>query len=46
VKTFQRWNREEYEKEKKFISGIDFSKWINNEFIPNNLGYVWILAMD
>ncbi len=35
-------NKEIYEKEKKFISGIDFSKWINNEFIPNHREFSWI----
>ena len=29
-------NKEIYEKEKRFVSGMDFSKWLNNEFIPNN----------
>ncbi len=29
-------NQEVYKNEKKFISGMDFSKWLNNEFIPNN----------
>ena len=36
------YNKEIYEKEKKFISGMDFSKWINNEFLPNNPEYRWI----
>ncbi len=35
-------NKEIYEKDNKFISGMDFSKWLNNEFIPNNPEYVWI----
>lgn len=35
-------NKEVYEKEKKFINGIDFSKWLNNEYIPNNQDKVWI----
>lgn len=35
-------NIEVYEKEKRFISGIEFSKWLNNEFIPNNPNYGWI----
>ena len=35
-------NKEIYEKEKCFISGINFSKWLNNEFIPNNQEYKWI----
>jgi len=35
-------NKEIYEKEKRFVSGIEFSKWLNNEFIPNNPEYSWI----
>ena len=35
-------NKEVYEQEKKFVSGMDFSKWLNNEFIPNNPDYKWI----
>lgn len=35
-------NKEVYEKEKKFISGMDFSKWINNVFIKENPEYLWI----
>ena len=35
-------NKEEYEKNKKFISGFDFSKWLNNDFIKQNPSYSWI----
>ena len=35
-------NKEVYEKEKKFVSGMDFSRWLNNEYIPNNQDKVWI----
>ena len=35
-------NKEIYEKERRFISGIDFSKWLNNEYIPNNQDMKWI----
>ena len=35
-------NREIYEKEKKFVSGMDFQKWLNNEFISNNPNYKWM----
>lgn len=35
-------NKEMYDKEKCFVSGMDFSKWLNNEFIPNNQEFVWI----
>lgn len=36
------YNKELYENKKKFISGINFSKWLNNEFISNNPDYYWI----
>ena len=36
------YNKEMYEKEKKFVSAYDFSKYLNNEFIPNNIEYSWI----
>ena len=35
-------NKEIYEKEKRFVSGMDFSKWLNNEYIPNNPDKDWI----
>ena len=35
-------NQEIYQKEKRFISGMNFSKWLNNEYIPNNPEYQWI----
>ena len=35
-------NQEIYETEKRFVSGMDFSKWLNNEFIPNNTEFHWI----
>ena len=35
-------NKEIYEKEKKFVSGMDFSKWLNNIFIKENPQYSWI----
>ncbi|MFL0194302.1 RNA-guided endonuclease InsQ/TnpB family protein [Clostridium sp. WILCCON 0269] len=35
-------NREVYGKEKEFVSGMDFSKWLNNAFIPNNPDKAWI----
>lgn len=35
-------NRELYETEESFISGMDFSKWLNNEFIPDNPELHWI----
>lgn len=35
-------NKDVYEKEKKFVGGMDFSKWLNNDFIPSNSDYSWI----
>ena len=35
-------NKEVYEKEGKFVSGMDFSKWLNNEYIPKNQDMKWI----
>ena len=35
-------NQEFYEKEKKFISGMDFSKWLNNVYLKENPEYRWI----
>lgn len=36
------YNKEVYEKEKKFVSAYDFSKYLNNVFLPNNIEYSWI----
>lgn len=38
-------NKEIYEKEQRFVTGFDFSKWINNEFIPQNPDYLWIKSV-
>ena len=35
-------NKEIYEKEKRFVSGMDFSKWLNNVFIHDNPEFKWI----
>lgn len=35
-------NIELYKNDKKFMSGKDFSVWLNNEYIPNNPDKVWI----
>ena len=35
-------NKEVYEETGSFVSGMTFSKWLNNEFIPNNQDYLWI----
>ena len=31
-----------YESDKKFLSSYTFSKWLNNDFIPNNPDFIWI----
>jgi len=36
------YNDERYENGEPFISGADFSKWLNNEYIPNNPDKTWI----
>ena len=36
------YNKEVYETEERFVTGMDFSKWLNNEFLPNNPDYAWI----
>lgn len=35
-------NKKVYEENKSFLSAIDFSKYLNNDFIPNNEDYLWI----
>lgn len=35
-------NKEIYEKEKRFVSGMDFSKWLNNVYLKKNTEYAWI----
>ena len=35
-------DKENSENGGKFISGEEFSKWLNNEFLPNNPDYSWI----
>ncbi|WP_201770164.1 RNA-guided endonuclease InsQ/TnpB family protein [Peptoclostridium acidaminophilum] len=39
-------NKQVYEAEKRFVSGMDFSKWINNEFIPSNPDHAWIKGVS
>ena len=36
------YNKETYEKEKRFVTTNEFSKWLNNTFVPNNQEYHWI----
>lgn len=35
-------NKEVYEKEDQFVSGMDFSKWLNNVYLKDNPEYLWI----
>ena len=34
--------KERYENGEKFQSAIDFSKWLNNEYLPHHIEYSWI----
>ena len=36
------YNDDRYENSEKFINGTDFSKWLNNEYLPNNPEYGWL----
>ena len=35
-------NKETFNKGGKFVSANDFSKWLNNEYLPNNPDKSWI----
>lgn len=35
-------NKEIYEKEEKFVSGYEFSVWLNKEYLPENPEFSWI----
>ena len=37
-----KYNQEQYELENKFVSAFDFSKYINNVYLPNNPDKKWI----
>ncbi len=39
-------NKEIYEREKRFVSGMDFSKWLNNEHLPNHPELQWIKSVS
>ena len=36
------YNQEQYEQGNRFVSGKDFSKYLNNIFLPNNPSHSWI----
>jgi len=35
-------SKQVYEQEHRFVTGYDFQKWLNREFIPNNPDFKWI----
>lgn len=35
-------NKRVYERDKVFLSAFRFSKWLNNDFLPNHQEYLWI----
>lgn len=35
-------NKEVYKAENRFVSGMEFSKWLNHEYLPNNPDKAWI----
>jgi len=35
-------NKELYDSEKRFLSGMDFQKWLNNIYLKENPEYLWI----
>ena len=37
-----KYNQEQYELGNKFVSAFDFSKYINNVYLPNNPDKKWI----
>ena len=39
-------NQKSHEQQKGFITAFDFSKWLNNIFLPNNPEYSWIKSVS
>ena len=39
-------NKEVYKQEKRFVSGMDFSKWLNNVFLPSNPEFSWVKSVS
>lgn len=39
-------NKEIYKKEKRFVSGMAFSKWLNNEYLINNTELAWVKSVS
>ena len=40
------YNQETYENGGTFVSGMDFSKWLNNEYIPTHPEHDWIQSVS
>ena len=36
------YSKKIYEKAGKYVSGYEFSKWLNNEYLPQNPEFLWI----
>ena len=39
-------NKEIYAIEKRFVSGMDFSKWLNNEYLPTHPEHNWVQSVS
>lgn len=39
-------NKERYKNKEKYMNNYEFSKWLNNDFVPNNEDYEWIKAVS
>jgi len=39
-------NKDVYEKEQRFVSGYEFSKWLNKTYLPDNPQFSWIKAVS
>ena len=39
-------NQKSHDQQKGFITAFDFSKWLNNIFLPNNPEYSWIKSVS
>ena len=39
-------NRQRHKDNLPFMSCMDFSKWLNNDFLPNNQDYAWIKSVS
>ena len=39
-------NKEIYAIEKRFVSGMDFSKWLNNDYLPTHPEHNWVQSIS